>query len=379
MVHEGGGESARVEKPAFPANRSPQWRSRLLIAAFGVTMYGMAGLAARFPDLVESLYSARIAPPFVWMLSRITGFVPFSITELIYVGYAAFLLRVTWVSVRNVISKQRSIENAVVCGATRLVRDAGIVVLLFYTMWGFNYARPNLETRVGWPAWSPGDVEELTRLATELVEEGNRAYLAIHDTSDVGSPTTLPNGMGEVHAAIESSWARVVSRLDLPESMARRYGKTKYIASSAIYARLGITGFYFPFTAEANVRWGLPALSFPQSSFPQSVAHEKAHQRGIASEDEASFLGFVAGALSDDSYVRYSSIMFAQRQLAAALARADRERWRGVARRRLPGVQRDLEHLSAYFRRFVGVGTTVGRSVNDRFLRANRMDELHVC
>ncbi len=72
--------------------------------------------------------------------------------------------------------------------------------------------------------------------------------------------------------------------------------------------------------------------------------------------------------------MRYSSIMFAQRQLAAALARADREGWRGVARMRLPGVQRDLEHLSAYFRRFVGVGTTVGRSVNDRFLRANRVE-----
>jgi hypothetical protein len=107
---------------------------------------------------------------------------------------------------------------------------------------------------------------------------------------------------------------------------------------------------------------------------PQSVAHEKAHQRGIGPEAEASFLGFVAGALSTDPYVRYSSIMFAERQLMAALARADRRAWRTLAEQRLPGVRRDLEDLSEYFRQFVGVGTSVGRSVNDQFLRANRVE-----
>jgi hypothetical protein len=133
-------------------------------------------------------------------------------------------------------------------------------------------------------------------------------------------------------------------------------------------ARLGISGFYFPWTAEANVLRDTPLVSRPQS-----MAHEKAHQRGIGPESEASFLGYVAGTLAPHRRVRYSALVFAQRQLLNALARADRDAAREIAARRFPGIRRDLEDLAEYWRRFPPVGRTIGRAVNDRYLRANRV------
>jgi hypothetical protein len=55
------------------------------------------------------------------------------------------------------------------------------------------------------------------------------------------------------------------------------------------------------------------------------------------------------------------------------LARADREAAREVVANRFPGVRRDLEDASDYWKQFQGVGTTIGRAVNDRFLRTNRV------
>ncbi len=111
----------------------------------------------------------------------------------------------------------------------------------------------------------------------------------------------------------------------------------------------------------------------PAVSRSQSMAHEKAHQRGIGPESEASFLGYVAGTLAPHPHARYSAVVFAQGQLLRVLARADREAAQEVVSHRFPGIQRDLRDLSEYWRRFQGLGTTIGRAVNDRYLRTNRV------
>jgi hypothetical protein len=150
--------------------------------------------------------------------------------------------------------------------------------------------------------------------------------------------------------------------------MASSHGRVKKMLLSPVFARLGITGFYFPFTAEAHVRRGLPAVTLPNS-----MAHEKAHQRGTGPESEANFLGYVVGSLADHPHARYAAVLFAQRQLASALAAASPHDWKELAERRSPGVQRDLQDMYEYFMRFQGVGTEVGRAVNDRYLKANRV------
>ena len=146
------------------------------------------------------------------------------------------------------------------------------------------------------------------------------------------------------------------------------YGRTKRLLLTPIIARLGVAGFYFPWTAEANVLWDSPAVRRPQS-----MAHEKAHQRGTGPESEASFLGFVAGAQAPHAHARYAAYVFAQDQLLDMLARADRDTFKRVSTQQYPGVQRDLLDNAIYWRQFRGVGTAMGRRVNDRFLRTNRV------
>ncbi len=356
------------DSKTFHANRPLHTRRRLIIFGIGVGTYLLSVLLGYLPGLVEAVYARGIAPLLNRPLSRLTGVIPLSLAEWCVAGYVVWLITAAVIAVRDVRGGRREGRNAFAGGGLRLARDLGVLLTAFYVLWGFNYSRAAFEARAGWPEWSGADVEELASYASELIEAGNQAYLELHGVEDAGVPTMLSPDMGALYADLHEGWRRTVELLDLPPTMASRYGNPKLPLSSPIAARLGVTGFYFPFTGEANVRRGVPALTFPRSA-----AHEQAHQRGISSESTANFLGYVVCALAPNPHARYSGIVYGQRRLAVALAAADRDRWTELSEQVLPGVKRDLRHQRDYFSQFVGVGTAVGGAVNDRYLRANRV------
>jgi hypothetical protein len=157
--------------------------------------------------------------------------------------------------------------------------------------------------------------------------------------------------------------------LELPRHTSRRYGPIKWPAASGGLARLGVGGIYSPFTAEANVASGQPAIRVPVT-----MAHEMAHQRGFAREADANFLGYAVAALAPDPLSRYAAASFAQLQLLGVLySMAPEERERIIADR-LPGVQRDVDDMFAYYLRMSGLAADLNSALNNRFLMANGID-----
>ena len=353
---------------SYPADRRLRVRRDLGVLAAGLVAFVLFRLLFMLPGVVETVYASGIGPLVVRPMSLVSGLVPISLVEVAIVSYAMWVLLAIGRGVLDVRNERRSIRNLTMAAGLRTARDAGVLILLFYVLWGFNYARPPLVERLGWPEWQPPEVGELEALATEAIDAANQAYWDIHHTKDAGEPTPMPADLGELDLALEEGWRRAAELLDLPAALGRRYGRTKRLLLTPIVARLGVGGFYFPWTGEANVLWDSPAVRRPQS-----MAHEKAHQRGTGPESEASFLGFVAAAHAPHPHARYSAYVFAQGQLLGMLARADRGKFRRVAMRRYPGVQRDLADDAVYWSQFRGVGTSLGRSINDRFLRTNRV------
>ena len=79
------------------------------------------------------------------------------------------------------------------------------------------------------------------------------------------------------------------------------YSRTKPVMLSELMSYTHITGVYSYFTGEANIN-----VAFPDFTIPYTAAHELAHQRGMAREDEANFIAFLVCLESDDPYIRYS-------------------------------------------------------------------------
>ena len=87
-------------------------------------------------------------------------------------------------------------------------------------------------------------------------------------------------------------------------SLELSYRRAKPIFCSRLQSILGYTGVYFPFTGEANVN-----VDQTDAIIPFTIAHEMAHQRMVAAEQECNFVGVLACISSEDVVFQYSGWM----------------------------------------------------------------------
>lgn len=139
--------------------------------------------------------------------------------------------------------------------------------------------------------------------------------------------------------------------------------KAKAVHFSHILSYFDFTGFFFPFTAEANVN-----TDFPPSLFASTVAHELSHQRGVAKEQEANFVAVAASLAYGDVDYCYSACLLAYIHLGNALYSADYDKWLPVYESLDENVLKDLAANNAYWKQFETPVQTVSNTVYEGFL-----------
>ncbi len=140
----------------------------------------------------------------------------------------------------------------------------------------------------------------------------------------------------------------------------------KAVHFSRVMSALDFTGFYCPYTGESNVNVDSPACLLPSTA-----AHELAHQRSIASEQECNFLAILAcTTCGDDPAYAYSGYLMGYIHLGNALYRVDPEAYQTIrdsCRRR---CEADLTDNNAYWAQFQDTAVQkVSNEVYDRFLK----------
>ena len=144
----------------------------------------------------------------------------------------------------------------------------------------------------------------------------------------------------------------------------------KAFVSSRGMSYLDFSGFYFPFTGEANLNDESPACYLPAN-----ICHELAHQQGIATEQECNFVGIMAAVFSSSDIYRYSGYLMGYAHLSNALYRVDRDAWQSI-RGSLPDtVRSDLQENHDYWAQFSGPVQTVANAVYDGFLKSNGLQD----
>ena len=117
---------------------------------------------------------------------------------------------------------------------------------------------------------------------------------------------------------------------------------------SRILSYMDFTGFFSPFTGEACIN-----TDSPSSMTPVTIAHELAHQRGIAAEDEANFVAVITCLEDGDTDYVYSASLFALSHLQNALYKSgDTEEWERIKATYSEGVQTDLAKNREYWNEF---------------------------
>ena len=309
-------------------------------------------LAFRFPAATEIVYSQGIYP---WV---VRGFAlvnrqPSSWAELLTVVVA---LTALWCLYRFVRSSPKRWGRMV----RALWGGAGIVAISFVSLWGLNYARPSLASRL---ELEPPPIE-----ATDVLRAGERTatitaelYRALESDE---TPTVLPYTFEELNHEVDLAF----EGLALPgDTIDFRPTPAKPLRSSELFSHLGISGIFIPFTGEPSVN-----VLQPAATLPIVVAHEKAHQHGVTNEGEANFAAFLACSQPGAPvYLRYSAYLFATRYLlGAASAYLSAEEVAPAWELLGDGPLADLRAIRDFWEQYQGAATEVASRVNDGYLRA---------
>lgn len=143
--------------------------------------------------------------------------------------------------------------------------------------------------------------------------------------------------------------------------------EAKPLVCSRLQSILGFTGVYFPFTGEANINVDAPACMCPAT-----IAHEMAHQRMVASELEANFLGIAAAVTSGDVVFQYSGYLMGLMELSNALYDVSPEAWRQVCRATFTAeLSCDWDDSYNYWRALESQAEQTAIQAYDSYLKGN--------
>ncbi len=256
----------------------------LFSIALVISLFGM------FPEAVEYYYASNWYPAIGSSLRTITKQIPFSLGDIVYFFIAIMLIinlirLITWI-VQRKMTKARITHLLFYTISTLLW-----FYILFKLFWGLNYDRLGIAYQLKLPKENYTK-EEVTTLALSLIDKLNECRRQIPDS-------VLPKP--QLDSIYREAYRAYMTVSLNQEYLNYRNRSVKESLFTGIGDYMGFTGYYNPFTGEAQLRSDIPRILIPYVA-----CHEMAHQLGYASESEANFVGYLAASSSKNVYVRYS-------------------------------------------------------------------------
>ena len=332
---------------------------RKLVLPFAFLISGIVfqNLVAVVPWFVERIYSRTIYPFALGTLTLVSRGLSFSVGEVLMGLFTliAFACAVFFCVglVRRKGERRGWVLAWLRCGAW----VAAGLLWLFLFAFGLNYQRPLLFELLGYEQ-RKAEPPELEALGRMQIENVNLSYTEAHSG---GRPA--PDS-GEIIKLLYESYETAHEFRLFPRG---DFAPPKPVYSSEVLTRLGISGIYSPFTAEPNYNTDIPDFQMPFL-----IAHEMAHQRGVARESEANFVAYVVCVNSRDPFVRYSGFRNGLGVLSE-LYRVEPEKARELAKQLGTGYREDSRRAALFWAKASGAAGALSHRVNDLYLRANRV------
>jgi hypothetical protein len=314
--------------------------------------------SAMIPEAIETLYSRKIYPLMASVLSRAADIFPFSAAEFLIYGAIIFILWKIAPAIKSLVKKKGERKTLLKDMGRGALLWAGIIYFLFILLWGLNYHRRNLGDSLGLDS-AEATTAEINECLLILARRANSLAPEVCRNSE-GLMMLRDQGVTRGH--IIGAYKKFTD----PALPLMNFGKTKPFAWSRILTLLGIGGFYFPFTGEPSYNRHMPAVSLPFA-----MAHETAHQRGFARENEANFLAYLVCRDSAMPELQYSAALTGLMYLMAALDGSAPELLKKNLAHLSESVKADMRSRNDFWSRDSGLIRDGFQAWNDLFLRAN--------
>lgn len=289
--------------------------------------------------------------------ARLWYLFPFSVVEWFYVAFILGVLLWIVLLFRRLRKGGAGRGHAAYGGLLGLACLCLTAYGFYCLMWGVNYYADGFQAKSGIYA-QPVTVEELDRVASLFARQ--LAETADGVERDGDGVFAVPRE--EIFAASTGVYQNISREFPFLERTDR---VPKKMFFSRLFSAMNFTGFYSPYTGESNLNVDSPACLLPAN-----IAHELAHQRGIASEQECNFLAIAAATSCDEPAYQYSGCLMGFIHLGNALYRADPDRYAALCAALPDTVLADLRYHSAYWDQFEGLTATVSKRIYDSALKS---------
>ena len=307
-------------------------------------------IGCRFKTQLADFYAERCYPVIAAGLSLFSSIFPFSLEEIVVIGFVVAFITVLVRSIRR--------KEGFLRWLGKTARIAMWLVVWLYLGWGNNYFRTPLYPRMG--------IERVT-----FEEASFSRFLSDYTNALNGTVDNTASWDKEaLEADIKEFYSTKVS--DYGYTGLRPWQHVKKPLLNRLYSAVGVLGYMGPFLCESQLN-----LDLPEVEYPFTLAHELAHLAGVTSEAEANYWAYVYCRQSDNPAVRYSGhlalLPYAASSAGSLLPEDVYSEWVDtISDKAMEDYAANREYWES---KRVGIIDTVQRWMMDRFLRTNGVSE----
>lgn len=329
----------------------PFCKISFIIGAFCAILYAIICVSEPFANF----FNRYVSSAFRFLFAQITNLLPFSLAELIIILLPVIAFISIWYLLKFRCDTRRSSTVSIICIFSILSLFLSSFVLCFAAGYKDSSLDKKLDIEI-----EAVNTEDLCKTSEYLIDKINELSDRISYGDDDFS--VMPYDFKEMNKKLLEAYTRFCENHDFITTFNSRL-KPVLLSEAMSYAH--ITGIYSFFTGETNINVG-----FPDYTIPFTSAHEMAHQRGIAREDEANMIAFLVCIESDDPYIQYSAYLNVFEYVASALYRADSEKFKQAYNKLNASTYHEQKAYNAFFEKYDNsVASQVTGVVNDTYLK----------
>lgn len=347
------------EQPAVKEKKKNKSYLTILLIPLGITLI----LLSRISPEATEFYSENIYSFFMNLILLITNYIPFSVVEVAILTVPAVF--VIYCASQLYYSEKKDRKQLWKKFIGWVVAAISIIFFVMVLFEGINFNRKSLADLMGLKP-EKSTKYELAAMCSDLADKANNLRYSL-DEDNMGVSKLYQE---DIYKVADESY-KAYEKLAEKYTFLKGYRiKAKPIIGSKLMSFTEITGIFSPLTMEANINADVTAYSIPST-----ICHEMSHIRGIAREDEANFLSYLACMESSDKGIRYSGVMLALVHSMNQLYAEDYDMFLEVYANYSEGVKTDLDAYLNYWKGFDGPVAEITNQVNDTYLKMNNQND----
>lgn len=340
-------ERNRKISPVHPAS------AVLLVAGLlGFIVHILSISSQRFADFINSTVSSALR----FILAKIFNIFPFSFAEFLLFLSPVIVTVTVYLAVKCAKGKGVYVIRAL----SAVLSMAAGVYFCFSVGFAPAYRTTALCENLG-ISQREVSTKELYEVTLTVIEEISPLCEKVDFQADGAS--LMPYDIYELSEQLSSSYKDLSKEYSCFQGFS---SEVKPLIISPLMTYTHISGIYSFFTGEANLN-----TNYPDFVNVYTAAHEMAHQRGIAKEEEANFLAFLVCRNSDSDYIRYCAYLNIYDYLSNALYSADKDLYQSAWNALPQKAKGELYAYSDFFDKYRNsTASQVSENLNNAYLES---------